>query len=165
MEAALIWGLGFLGLGLLMVVIDMFVPTFGVLSLVAAGCGITGVVILFNHSATWGMIGAACVLVGGPAAFFFGLQIMPKTPLGRRLVLGGADDDGEDRAPPADTDPFKALVGQEGVVVTDLRPVGVIRIGEERLDALSETVVMRAGTKVKVVGVVDGRMLKVRQVG
>lgn len=164
MEAALIWGLGFLGLGLLMVVIDMFVPTFGVLSLVAAGCGITGVVILFNHSVTWGLVGAACVLVGGPAAFFFGLQIMPKTPLGRRLVLGAMDDDGEDRPPPVEADPYKAMVGQEGVVVTDLRPVGVIRIGEERLDALSETTVIRSGSKVKVVGVVDGRLLKVRPV-
>jgi membrane-bound serine protease (ClpP class) len=81
--------------------------------------------------------------------------------MGRRLILGAQEEDAED-APPA-VDRLAALVGQEGVVVTDLRPVGVIRIGQEKVDALSETRLVRAGERVRVVSV-EGGTLKVRPV-
>lgn len=168
MEPSLVWGLGFLALGLIVLVIDIFVPTFGVLALVSAGSAVTGVVLLFTYSATWGLVGTTLVLIGAPVVFFLGLQIMPNTPIGRRLVLGNPrpDEEGEDAPPPAAPgDALKDLIGSEGVVVTDLRPVGTIRLGEERMDALAETTVLKAGSKVKVVGVVDGRLLKVRAVG
>jgi membrane-bound serine protease (ClpP class) len=43
------------------------------------------------------------------------------------------------------------LVGREGVALTDLRPSGTVLIGEERLDAVSESAWIEDGTAVKVV--------------
>ena len=53
------------------------------------------------------------------------------------------------------------LVGQEGQVVTDLRPVGVVRINGVKHDAMSQTRLVRAGETVRVVAV-DGPTVKVR---
>lgn len=164
MEAELLWGLGFLAVGLFLMIIEIFVVTFGVLTLLAAGSGITGVVLLFTHSTTWGLIGATLLVIGGPVIFFFGLRIMPNTAIGRRLVLRNPGEDDEESGPVGGQDPYRQLIGSEGVVVTDLRPVGTVRVGDERLDALAETTILPAGTRIKVIAVVDGRTLKVRAV-
>jgi membrane-bound serine protease (ClpP class) len=43
------------------------------------------------------------------------------------------------------------LVGREGVALTDLRPSGTVLIGEERVDAVSESEWIEDGTDIKVV--------------
>ena len=43
------------------------------------------------------------------------------------------------------------LVGREGVAMTDLRPAGTVLIGEERIDAVSESEWIEENTDVKVV--------------
>jgi membrane-bound serine protease (ClpP class) len=43
------------------------------------------------------------------------------------------------------------LVGREGVALTDLRPSGTVLIGEERVDAVSESEWIEDGTTVRVV--------------
>lgn len=159
-EAALYWGLGLLGVALLLVLIDVFVPSAGVLAITALAVAIAGVVSLFNYSTSWGFLGLLGVVVGSPVLFFFGLRIFPHTPIGRRLVLGGEREDGED-APPPSAAGVSPLVGAEGVVVTDLRPVGSVRIGDQRYDALSETTLIRAGQRIRVTAV-EGFTLKVR---
>lgn len=165
MESMLIWGLGLMAVAVLLFVVDIFVPTFGVLSITSLGVAIAGVVCLFKVSVMWGVIGMLVVIVGGPALFFMGLNVMPNTPLGRKLVLTdsrGDEEEGPSQSREADT--YTQLVGAEGVVLTDLRPVGVVRIGDQRFDALAETSLIRAGGKVRVVAIVDGTTLKVRGV-
>jgi membrane-bound serine protease (ClpP class) len=44
------------------------------------------------------------------------------------------------------------LIGQEGVTVTDLRPAGAARFGEERIDVVSSGPWVPAGTSVRIVG-------------
>ena len=57
----------------------------------------------------------------------------------------------------------RALVGAEGEVVTPLRPVGVVRIADQRYDALAETGIIEAGQRVRVTAVQD-HQIKVRAV-
>jgi membrane-bound serine protease (ClpP class) len=56
-----------------------------------------------------------------------------------------------------------ALVGAAGVAVSDLRPVGICRINDLRLECLAEGGVIDAGRRVKVVSVL-GNEVKVRAV-
>ncbi|MFN5661070.1 MAG: hypothetical protein ACK48N_03145 [Planctomyces sp.] len=93
-SSTLFWGLALLGLAVLLLVIDVFVPSMGVLALTSFCVAVAAVVVLFNYSQTWGLIGATLVVIGGPIAFFFLLNIMPSTPIGRRLVLGTIDRGG-----------------------------------------------------------------------
>ena len=55
------------------------------------------------------------------------------------------------------------MVGKEGTVLTALRPVGLIEIDGVRMDALSETMFVQPGSKVKVT-YADGSQIKVRQI-
>ncbi|MCE2968136.1 MAG: NfeD family protein [Phycisphaerales bacterium] len=170
-SSTLFWGLALLGLAVLLLVIDVFVPSMGVLALTSFCVAVAAVVVLFNYSQTWGLIGATLVVIGGPIAFFFLLNIMPSTPIGRRLVLGstaavdgGAVDAAGQGGAGAQNSAEARLIGKQGVVLSDLRPVGTIRIDQTRYDALSDLGLIRAGTTVKVVAV-DGATLKVRAVG
>jgi len=161
MEILLVWGLGLIALAFLLLVVDLFLPTMGVLIITAAIIAIAGVVCLFRHDTVWGIIGTLVCVVGGPTAFFMGMQVMPNTPIGRKLIPPEPLDlqQGRERL----EDAMSKMLGQEGVVVSDLRPIGMVKIGDQRFDALAETSMIRAGTKVKVVGT-DGNELRVRPV-
>ena len=163
MEAMLLWGLGLLAVAVLLLVVDIFMPTAGVLIVTSLTVAIAGVVCLFQYSAVWGLIGTLAVIVGGPVLLFLGLNIMPNTPIGRRLVLSNPDQEDDDRPPAPSRNELSGLVGKEGLVLSDLRPVGVIRIGDRRFDALSETSLVRAGARVRVTAV-EGSELRVREV-
>ena len=162
MDEALILGLGLLGVALLLIVVEVFVPSGGVISLAATAVAIAGVVVLFRVSATWGVAGILAILILGPMVGFFALQILPSTPVGRRMLFG---DTGLDEpvlsgmVPPA----LDRFIGTQGTAVTDLRPIGVVKIGDERLDAFSEISFIRAGTPVRVTGV-DPTQIRVRPV-
>lgn len=161
MESLLIWGIALLALALLLLVAEVFLPSAGIITLVASAIALSGLVCLFKVSTTWGVAGTLSVLVLAPVIFAWGLRIMPSTPLGRRLI-GLPEQTDEDQAPPDDKpDALAALIGKHGTALTDLRPVGVVRIGDEKFDALSEVSYIRAGTAVRV-SAIDGTQVKVR---
>ncbi len=168
MDSMLYWGLALLGVALLLTVMEVFLPTMGVLAVTSLVVAIAGVVCLFRYSTAWGLIGSLVVIVGGPAAFIIGLRIMPNTPLGRKLVLsnpridGSSGDDGSP-APAAAASALSALVGKQATVASDLRPIGTIIIDGRRYDAISESGMVRAGTAVRVWSV-EGSELRVRTV-
>lgn len=167
-ESALVLGLVLLAAALVLLVIDLFVPSAGILSLTAALVAVAGVVCLFTHDTTWGLIGMVTVIVMGPALFLLGLKVMPHTPIGRQLILrspGVGDEDDDEDGPIGLPSPnaLAALVGQEGEVLTELRPIGTVRIGESRYDALSETTWLPAGTRVRVVHA-EAMQIRVRPV-
>ncbi len=61
----------------------------------------------------------------------------------------------------ASASPRPDLLGREGEALTDLRPSGTVLIGEERVDAVSESAWIEEGTEVKVVSS-EGYRLVVR---
>ena len=160
-ESLLLWGLGLLAVALLLVVVEVFVPSGGLIALVSASCAIAGVVCLFRVSTAWGVVGVATVMVLGPAAMLFALKVWPSTPIGRRLILGDRTDEEiaqEKLRELRERDTLKALVGAEGLALTDLRPVGTVQIGPTRYEALSEGKIVPAGTRVRVTAAQDNQI-------
>ncbi|MFN9993492.1 MAG: NfeD family protein, partial [Phycisphaerales bacterium] len=88
-----------------------------------------------------------------------------KTPLGRKMTSADADEvvDEQKRREDEALEERMNLIGSEAVVVTELRPVGVVRIGDRRFDAMSETTIIKAGVSVRVTGA-DAMQLKVRAI-
>lgn len=164
-DALLLWGLGLLAASLLLIVVEVFVPSGGLIAIVATGTAIAGVVCLFRVSTTWGLIGLLSIGLLGPTALGFALKVWPNTPMGRAMMGQPTAEELETRRQreQADRDRLQSLVGLEGRVLTDLRPVGVIEIDGHRYDALSEASLIRAGSRVRVT-VVDGMQIKVRPV-
>jgi membrane-bound ClpP family serine protease len=161
----LFWGLGLLAAALLLVIIEVFVPSGGLIAFVAAGSAIAGVYCLFRVSPMWGVIGILCVLILGPLTFSFALRVWPSTPIGRKMMGEKSPEqlEAERKAETQERERLASLIGAEGVVLTDLRPVGVVQIGSDRFDALAESAFIRAGTRVRV-SVVQSNQIKVRAI-
>jgi membrane-bound ClpP family serine protease len=165
MESLLIWGLVLMAAGLLLVVAEIFLPTGGILGVIAAGLAISGVVCMFRVSTTWGAVSLLVLAVLAPMALTFALKIWPNTPLGRRIV-GAPTEEETERLRKAEEEARmqrEALIGAQGLVLVDLRPVGVIELNGKRYDAISEISFIPAGSPVKVSGV-GGNELRVRPI-
>jgi membrane-bound ClpP family serine protease len=162
-EVMLFWGLGLLAASLLLIVVEVFVPSMGVIAIVAAACAVAGVICMFRVSLGWGVASLATVAVLGPMAFGFALKVWPSTPIGRAMLGEPTPEEAEAarQAAMKERDALLALVGAEGKVLTDLRPVGVVEIDGRRYEALSESSLIRAGARVRVT-VIEGSRMKVR---
>jgi len=158
-------GIGLIAVGFLLIVVEAFVPSGGIIGVVAVLCAVAGIVALFRYETAWGVSGMLTTVVLGPMVFFFAISMLPSTPFGRRLI--GEPSEAElaerDANEQAIRDKYKALIGLEGVAVTDLRPVGEARFGRERHEVLAEGGLIEAGTRVHVTRA-EPNLIKVRAV-
>jgi len=160
MEPMLAWGLVLLAAALLLVVVEIFVPSAGLISVVAGIVGVAGIACLFQVDKVWGFAGILAALVLVPMIFALGIKVMPSTPLGKRMLYGESGKH-QPVIPEEHGGELEALLDAEGEALTDLRPVGIARIEGQRIDVLSEIAFIPAGAKVRVTSV-EGSQIKVR---
>ncbi|HUU83217.1 MAG TPA: NfeD family protein, partial [Phycisphaerae bacterium] len=138
-----------------------------VLSIVSFVCSI---VFAFKVSALFGL----AVILAAPlvmlVAVVKGFKYLPRTFIGRRMILGRPIE--REEAPPAPAPEGDApastgppaeqdgeLVGREGVARTDLRPSGSAQIGNRRYNVVSDGELIAPGTKVRVIEVRGNRIV------
>ena len=146
-----------LGLAILLFVVaagllvaEMLLPSHGVLGVLAALAMVAGVVFCYRVSHALALYVALGLAVAAPFAGALWMKLWPKTPMGRRLILGPAAPSDATRATPL-------RVGMTGVVVSELRPSGVCEFNGDRFECRSERGVLPGGRRVEVIAVVDGR--------
>lgn len=165
MNELLVWGLVLLGGALMLLFLELFLPSAGLIAIAATICAVIGLVLLYRFDTTWGALATVVTLIVGPAIMIFGLSIWKNTPIGRRVI--GAPTEEEVAKKIQEESRKKAqrqeMVGKEGVAITDLRPVGVVQIGSERHDASSETGFVESGARIRVTGA-DPQQLRVRTI-
>lgn len=163
MDSLLLIGLGLLGLGVLLMVLEAFVPSGGVLGVAAFISAVAGIVFLFKHDTTWGLIGLLGTLVLGPMIFFWAIKMLPSTPFGRTMVGPSGEEIAQAKADQmrAKREKRERLMDREGVALTDMRPSGVVEIDGERHDAMARGGVVDRGRGVRVVKV-SGMTIEVR---
>jgi membrane-bound ClpP family serine protease len=167
-----VWGFVLLAVAVGLLVLELFVPSGGMLGVMCAVAAIGSVVAFFAYDTLWGAMSLVGYFFLGPVAVVTAMRLWSSSPLARRLVLGGDQDDptmspeeaayASERARSERLARLRDLVGAEGVTTTLLRPVGFVRIGGQKIDALAENGVIDADTTVIVVDVVDNQV-KVRQ--
>lgn len=163
-EMLLYVGLALLALAMLLIVIEVFVPSGGVIAIGAGISVVAGLVMLFKFSISWGITGSLLTMVLGPMSFFWAVNLLPSTRAGRRLI-GAPTEEEVQRKQAAERkiyDERAALLGAEGIAKTDLRPVGIAEIDGQRFDVLAEGGLIEAGTRVRVT-VADLEKIKVRE--
>lgn len=148
--------LGLLCLGLGLLVLEVFIPSGGLLGLITVGVLIGGVCCAW---AAWGRLepsffGAYLVVLvlGVPSALIGAFTVLPHTSLGRQVLL---------EAPTLEAvTPFAAeeaklenLIGWVGQASSPLTPGGLVNIGNRRLHATSDGLLIEAGEHVEVIGV------------
>ena len=155
----LLWVGALLLVGLAVMVLEVFVPSGGVLgllSLVAIGAAI--VMAFMEQGAGFGMAVLAVAFAAVPAVLAMAFRWFPDTPLGRRVLPPPPAP--EDVIPAADRRRrLRQLVGRVGQVVSELVPWGAVVVGDGQFEAVSETGPVAAGTEVEVVGVQGGALV------
>ena len=147
-----------LALGLVLVLAEVFFPSFGLLSVLATAALVGSIAMAFQESSTLGYRFLLAVVVLVPSTIVLGFKLFPRTPLGK-LMLGNARPlPGEKSYDPRDL----ALAGKEGVVEADCRPAGMARLDGRRVDVVSRGEWIEAGARVRVLEVQGNRVVVAR---
>lgn len=159
----LTWAIVLLLLGLGLVLLEVFVPSGGVIGVLAVLAVMGSVVMAFYAGPMTGMTFLLLSLVAMPAAFAFAVKVWPDTPLGRRILIKVPTseevlpDDPERRL-------LQELVGKVGRAKSLMLPSGAAEIAGRTVDAISEGVTIEPGTLIRVVEV-RGKRVVVRPAG
>lgn len=157
----LVWILLLVAVGLTLVLLEVFVPSGGVLGLLAVIALGAGIVTAFvEQGALVGMGVLAGTLGAVPVVLMLAFRWFPATPLGRRVLP--PPPSGDEVLPDASLrQRLRGLVGRRGRTAGELMPWGAVEIDGESFEAVSEGGPIAAGTPVEVVAA-QSRALVVR---
>jgi membrane-bound ClpP family serine protease len=159
----LLWVVALLVLGLGVMVLEVFVPSGGILGFVSIAALVAAVATAFlEQGATAGMASLAVVVLAVPAVLAMAFRWFPETPLGRR-VLPPAPEAADVLPDLERRRHVRDLVGHMGRTVSELLPWGRVEIDGEAVDAVSEGGPIEVGAAIEAVGV-QGTALVVRLV-
>jgi membrane-bound ClpP family serine protease len=178
-EVYLFVALGLLALALVLLVLELFVPTGGALAIMTGVAAVASIASMFIYDTVYGAVYLALLCAGSPLVLLLVFKVWSHTPIARRMILQqGADGATQsDRMQTESGDPSVAsrgkaaaamtarlseFVGRGGTAVTTLRPVGFVRVEGQRIDAIAESGFIAEGAAVVVIEVFEGQ-LKVRE--
>lgn len=155
----LVWSSLLLLVGLTLVLVEVFVPSGGVLGLLSITSIVASIALAFYHKGIEvGLIFLIVATVLVPTALVLAFRYWPYTPMGRRLLLDVRS--GEDLLPDTpERRSLRELVGKVGVAKTLMLPSGAIVIAGRTIDALSEGMPIEPGQKVRVIEVHGNRVV------
>lgn len=148
-------------LGMLFLMLEAFVLTgFGVSGIFGV-FAVFGSMILLSSSVTAGLISVLITAVMMTLILVVSFRFMKKKNLIQKFILKDrTDTESGYTSPNMDNEIY---MDREGYTLTPLRPAGSMKIGDDRVDVVSEGDFVDVGVKVRVVGV-DGTRVIVRVV-
>lgn len=147
------WAFLLLAIGLFAVVLELFVPSAGILGIVAGLLIVTAVVLGFMESMSYGVILLTAAIVTIPGLLALMVKVWPYTPIGRRILL--KDLKPEDVLPHyiENKERKERLEGQLGIAQTKMLPSGIVLVNGEKFDAVSEGFAVDEGDPIRVMSV------------
>ncbi len=149
MEAST-WAVILFGVSLALLVAELFLPSHGLLGVLATFAMIAAIVLCFRINQYLGLGVLLFVAMVTPFAISGAMKIWPKTPFGRRMTLQPIDSP---LTPPA------VRMGQTGIAMSELRPMGTADFSGERLEVRTQIGMIAAGAEVRVIGIDAGRII------
>jgi len=143
------------GAGIALLVAEVFIPSMGLLGMLAALSFLASIGLAFYEDPSTGAMLLTMTAVSVPLILTFGIKLFPKTPLGKKLTAQGfsfEDGRGIDKRD-------EGLAGKLGVVEATLRPAGIARIEGRRVDVVSRGESIESGTAIFVVEVSGNRVV------
>jgi membrane-bound ClpP family serine protease len=159
----LFWAAILLLVGLTLVMVEIFIPSGGVIGFLSFASIIAAIVMAFYQSGpTVGIMFLSVSCVAVPAVLSMAFRLLPGTPMGKRLLpeIPSAEDvlpDSEDRRR------LRQLVGRVGRTRSIMLPSGAVMIDGQTIDAMSEGQPIEAEQPVRVIEV-RGSMVVVRPI-
>ncbi|MSR46395.1 MAG: hypothetical protein EXS13_04935 [Planctomycetes bacterium] len=151
-----IYGWSLLLAGVVVVVFEILFPSAGLLGLLAGSLLVGGGWFATKAGGTGALLGYTLVtLLLVPMAVFGAFRILPRTPMGRRMILKGPSF--TERT--ATEEGLAALVGKTGIATTPLRPAGIATLGDRRVDVVTRGSHLAASSAVRVIKVEGNRVV------
>ena len=133
------------------------IPGFGI-------AGVSGIIFLvislglafWKLSKAWAIGVTIFAVIGVGMLIYFMVAILPQTKLGKKFILSETSPAPEDISA---VDNTARYLGAEGVAVSNLRPSGIAKIADERVDVITDGDFIEKGTKIKVIKTTAGRVI------
>ncbi len=132
-----------------MVILEHFIPSAGLLGLLAAVLIVSGITLAFVSDLKSGAVVLLFTVLALPALLAVMIKVWPSTPIGKRILLKNLKP--EDVLPASQH--AQELVGQLGVARTKMLPSGIVVVNEQKLDAVSDGLPIDAGQPIKVIAI------------
>jgi len=160
MSGSWIWPAVCLGIGFALIVVEVFIPSGGLIGISAALFLAVAIWLAFSVSSQLGIVFLSLTVVLLPVAIVLAVQIWPKTPMGKWMILmPPKPDDVEPETNLTQGTRLEHLIGQFGKCLTPLRPSGTVEMDGRRIDGLAEEGMIPAGALVKAVQVRGGQIV------
>jgi membrane-bound serine protease (ClpP class) len=148
------WAIVLLVVGCGFLVLEVFIPSGGLLSFFAFVALVASMIVAFNRNLTTGLSFMAIAVFAVPVAVGVAFKIWPKTPMGK-AILGELPSEEETKP----DDPRRTLVGRIGVAQSLMLPSGAVLIDGKLIDAVSQGIAIDPGQPVVVVEVKGNRVM------
>ncbi len=148
------------GLGILVLVAEIFIPSYGVLCI--AGLGFLAYAVYrayIDISSTAGHALVAATIILVPTLALIAVKTFHRTPWGKKLAPPNPIAEAKDFAPQHEA--LKQYVGLSGKAITPLRPVGTCMFDGDRVNCVAESGMIENDTEIEAVGI-RGREVEVR---
>ena len=135
-------------LGVAAIIAEFIIPSFGVISLIAATFFLLSLYMVFtdlSYQVGYALVVADIFLI--PAAIFVGVKVLELSPVTLKQQLKSSE---------GATSQKKGLdhfLGLEGTALSDLRPSGVAMIGDERIDVVTRGEYIEKESPIRVLSV------------
>ncbi len=157
----LIWSLLLLVAALGLIALEIFIPSGGVLGILAALAVVASLAVAFTDGIMTGTIMMVVTIFVVPLVVAGAVRWWPHTPIGRMLVLGVPASEDEVLPDTPEHRVLGELVGKRGVAKTKMLPSGTVLIDGETHDALSDGMAIERGQAIRVTTVRANRIVVV----
>jgi len=141
-------------IGILVIIAEIFIPSFGLLTVIALSVLFYSLYLVFTTiSTTAGMIFTGLDIALLPVLIIFGMKILARSPLSLKRELSKQDGVVSQRQGLED------YMHMTGISVTDLRPAGMAVINSQRLDVVTDGEYIDADTPIVVTGVKGNQII------
>jgi membrane-bound serine protease (ClpP class) len=134
--------------GMALCVAEIFLPGV-VLGIVGVFCVLGSIYFAFMSNAVLGWTLTGITVASVPLLIVMWVKVLNRVMAIKHTEAGYSGTSAED----------KALLGKEGVVLTKLRPAGSARIGDVKVDVVSEGEIIEPNARVRVVEVKGNRVV------
>ncbi len=137
-------------IGLALLALELVIPSHGVLGVMAALALLAGAGGMFVVDPTYGAATLLVMMLSVPFVWVTFVKLWPHTPVGKRVLLPRPQV-----TPPPEPSPV--AIGQQGVSITELRPIGECEFEGRRMETVSDLGMIPPGRMVKVVALDNNR--------
>ena len=161
----LLWSILLFIAALGLIALEIFIPSGGVLGILAALALIASLAVAFSGGTMTGTAMLIVTIVVVPTVLAVAVRWWPHTPIGRLIVLQTPESEDDVLPDTPEYRSLNALVGKRGVAKTKMLPSGVIVIDDETYDAMADSMAVERGQPIRVIAVRTNRILVVLDEG